>query len=126
MASIGATASSAGRVAASGTRTPSTVIVMMIAITPSLKASRREVSMGSGARRLGGALLGEPGGHPADGLLDLGRGDREAQADEVAALDGVEIDAGGGGDAGRAQQLFAEGQAVGGHVAHVGPDVEGA
>ena len=47
----------------------------------------------------------EPRHEPIQGLFNLRRGESEGEAHEAVAVDGIEIHAGGGGDAGVFQEL---------------------
>src|SRR5690606_40076985 len=69
-------------------------------------------------------LRGEPRLEPPQRFLDVRGGRGEAEADEAATVDRVEVHAWGQGDAGLFEHAGAEGQAVVGEMADVGPDVE--
>jgi hypothetical protein len=65
-------------------------------------------------------LARQPGPQQGHGPLDLGGPEGEGQAHEALAMDRVEVDARGRGDAGLPQRPPAELEAVPGQVADVG------
>src|SRR5437667_12104478 len=68
--------------------------------------------------------LAEPARNPYHRLPHLLGGTRIAEADERAAMDRIEIDAGGGCDTGLFQHRLGELKTVGGKIGYVGVEVK--